>query len=133
MSVDSEGSDEEVSADEEVAEGAGTDTFGVSRPGGREPAAEGRENTTLAEGASPGRVVVGGCATASCRAQASLPSTGVPSRSEPGWRRASSLENANGAGGVVGVEDGDVAGGVGGAEGATVAGGASRSEALATV
>ena len=28
MSVDSEGSDEEVSADEEVAEGASTDTFG---------------------------------------------------------------------------------------------------------
>jgi len=132
MSVDSEGSDEEVSADEEVAEGAGTDTFGVSRPGGREPAAEGRENTTLAEDASPSRVVVA-CATASCRAQASLPSTGVPSRSEPGWRRTSSLENVDDAGGVVGVDDGDVAGGVGGEEGVTVDGGASRSETLAPV
>ena len=43
MSVDSEGSDEEVSADREVAVGAGTDTFGVSRSGGREPAAKGRK------------------------------------------------------------------------------------------
>ena len=88
MSVDFEGSDEEVPADEGVTEGAGTDTFGVSRSGGRDPAAEGRENTALAEDASPVRVVVGGCAAASCRAQASLPSTRVPSMSEPGWRRA---------------------------------------------
>ena len=39
MSVDPEGSDEEVSAGEEMAEGAGTDAPGFSGPGGREPAA----------------------------------------------------------------------------------------------